>query len=182
MHAQTAPSCARPRIPFRTVRLDEIRFALYQSVYGGSAGQNGSIDAAISNFIANCVGPNSISDVSDPAYFECDPSNGAFSRVFANSGGDVSAFAFSVATCTGANVQPALTNAQAEMEVDYPNLMSALGSPDFGGTPGSYTPAYSAVLQPVLRIDLDTTGTTVVNCTWLSNAYVQAANAFHYPR
>lgn len=67
------------------------------------------------------------------------------------------------------------------METDYRALLSVLGSPEFAGIPGAYTPEYSAVLQPVLRIEIQRDG-RVNGCTLQSNAYIQAANAFHYPR
>jgi hypothetical protein len=161
--------------------ISRIRYALYQSVYAGINPSVSLIESAINNFEINCVGPNSVSDVSATAYRACDPSNGAFSRVFANNAGDPLAFEFTVATCTGTDLQTALITASVEIDFYYRALMRAIGSPEFGGTPGTYTPAYSAILQPVLRMEIQRDG-RLDNCTWYSNAYVQAANAFHYPR
>jgi len=112
----------------------------------------------------------------------CDPTEGAFERKFANTGLGES-IAVLISNCQGDAPAQALANSDADNQ--FPELMQLLGSPEYGGTPGSYSPAASSILYPVVffyREENLQGGWPVESCSWRSIVYQRASNPFFYTR
>jgi hypothetical protein len=152
----------------------EHHLTFYNEIYG----ENGVIDDVIVGFWEKC------SDPDDQVYTECDPVNGAFSRMFANTGDDL-VVSSPVTGCQGNNIQTALSNASTNTQSAFHMLMSKLGAPQYSGDPPEqYQPSYDAVLQPILFFsrNQESLNYEIQACIWVSNLYQRVQNPYHYPR
>jgi hypothetical protein len=151
------------------------RRAFYDRIYGNT---NSVINTAIQDYQSQCFNSQNIDD-----YTACDPTEGSVERKFASiDSGNV--FTVFISNCQGDTPTQALANSDADVRLG--EFMSLVGSPEYGGIPGAYTPSASTILYPVVffdRYENTTDGTyPVIACYWMSYAYQRTLYPYFYMR
>lgn len=132
---------------------------------------------AFDRFEEDCF--NSQERTMDPtvnSYTNCDVSEGAYSRKYANINEVV--IQEVIDNCTGENQIVALNNAGSNYETSFTQFMQELGSPLYMGTPGAYSPDHGAILYPAIRFERSEseTGISINACAWQATVFQRAPN------
>lgn len=156
-------------------------YNFYDRIY---ASENSVINVAIRDYENRCFNSQSLINPDNPdesTYAACDPTEGAVERKGASThtGGLIMA---PISNCQGNTPEDARAN--SDVDAQFGEIMRKLGSPEYGGTPGAYTPDASSILYPVVNYYRPwwKPNYPVESCFWMSNVYQRGANPYFYTR